>query len=453
MKVRVGGVMVVVTAFVAAWAIALGIGGGGGGPCTGTSVNTTNFYATFEAASSGTLCLASGDYGTFLAEGSGYTKSSPGVIVKAAEGATPTFDDLVFGNQNDGAWTTFDGIKFDGGIICPPANHITIKNSENRASLAIAADIGWAHTPEPVGTNNACTDAPVQMDGNSAILLEDVTHTFAVNPSLDGWTGSEGRLALSYGSTSNDTQIIVRRNRFTGNCGDGIQLGGNDDAGRGVIVEDSYFNIADCASLAPWSSDPGCNGTDEEDPCSAPHSDDAQYVGGCCGTWRDNIFVGDVGLVRYDGGLVNGPLLVENNAFHAVFPAICVGSVSNSVFKHNTVTGNGYVIVCPTHQSSGQTNVSMYDNVFPGEPTLSNGPPEEWAANGGNLPSWASGQPHHNLCPIGGGCTGTGSLNATATFVGGSNPDTFDSLSDWQLAPGSPGKAAASDGTDIGVNP
>jgi hypothetical protein len=448
--VKVGGVFVAVAVFVAA----IVGGGGGGGPCSGTAVTTATFEATFEAATSGTLCLASGDYGTFLAEGSEYTKGSPGVVIKSEAGATPHFDAIIYGNQNDGAWTEFNGIEFDGGIICPPAHHITIRNSHNRSNLTIAADYGWANpaTPEPVGTNNACTDANEQFTATSAILLENVSHTFAAHPSMDGYTGNEGRLAITYGSTVNTTHITIRNNSFTGKCGDGIQLGGNDDAGRGVVIEDSYFNIGGCTDLEPWASDVRCVPVYQAN-CPAPHSDDAQYVGGCCGTWDSNIFLGDVGLVRYDGGLVTGPFSATNNAFHELTPAYCVGSVSNQLFEHNTVTGDSGVTICPTHQSSGQTGVVLRNNVLPGQPDLSRGPPEEWAVNGGTLPSWAAGSPNYNLCPTGAGCLGANSLNATAVFAGGSDPDTFDTLSDWRLATGSPGKAAASDGTDIGVNP
>jgi hypothetical protein len=43
---------------------------------------------------------------------------------------------------------------------------------------------------------------------------------------------------------------------------------------------------------------------------------------------------------------------------------------------------------------------------------------------------------------------GTGNISGTPIFVGGANPTTY---AGWRLAPGSPGKGAASDGTDIGI--
>ena len=45
-------------------------------------------------------------------------------------------------------------------------------------------------------------------------------------------------------------------------------------------------------------------------------------------------------------------------------------------------------------------------------------------------------------------CSGAGNVTGTPIFVGGANPTTY---AGWRLAPGSPGKGAASDGTDIGI--
>ena len=51
------------------------------------NATTANFSSQLAAAQPGqTLCLASGNYGSF----SGVTKSSPGVTIAAANGATPT---------------------------------------------------------------------------------------------------------------------------------------------------------------------------------------------------------------------------------------------------------------------------------------------------------------------------------------------------------------------------
>jgi hypothetical protein len=453
-RIRVGGGALIVVSTIVAAIIAAG--GGGGFTCT-ASATTAQFAAQFAALNSGTLCLttpATTATYTFTGEGAAYTKSSPGVTIRSAEGVTARFESLVMGNGNDTSWVTFQDVEFDGGIICPPAHHITIRDSHNRSNLTIAADYGWNNpaTPEPVGTNNACTSASSQMDGDSAIVLNNVLHDFAAHPSMEGYSGNEGRLAINYGSTVNDTHITVYRNEFTGSCGDGIQLGGNDDAGRGLVVLESTFNIGGCTDIEPWASDVRCVPVYQND-CPAPHSDDAQYVGGCCGTWSRNLFRGDVGLVRYDGGLVDGPMTVSDNAFYGLNPGLCVGSVSNAVFTHNVIIDSG-AIICPTHQSSGQTNVAFNNSIVDDEPELSRGPAEEWPVNGGILPSWAAGNPHHNLCLTGGTCSGTGSINGQAPiFQGGADVSSFDSWSDFLLAAGSPGKGAGTSGKDIGVNP
>jgi hypothetical protein len=58
----------------------------------------------------------------------------------------------------------------------------------------------------------------------------------------------------------------------------------------------------------------------------------------------------------------------------------------------------------------------------------------------------------YNLCPASSSvCDGPHDVYGTPAFVGGSNPTTFTSRADYRLAPGSPGKSAASDGSDIGL--
>ena len=46
-------------------------------------------------------------------------------------------------------------------------------------------------------------------------------------------------------------------------------------------------------------------------------------------------------------------------------------------------------------------------------------------------------------------CSGTSNITGTPIFAGGTNPTTY---AGYRLAPGSPGKGAASDGTDIGIH-
>ena len=68
------------------------------------------------------------------------------------------------------------------------------------------------------------------------------------------------------------------------------------------------------------------------------------------------------------------------------------------------------------------------------------------------LPSQGSGcngcPADHNLFASGGSSTGTAAVVGVPAFVGGANPTTY---AGYQLAPGSPGKANASDGTDRGI--
>ena len=52
----------------------------------------------------------------------------------------------------------------------------------------------------------------------------------------------------------------------------------------------------------------------------------------------------------------------------------------------------------------------------------------------------------HNLNA---GVSGTGNITGTPNFLGGSNPTTY---AGFRLSSGSPGRGAASDGTDMGVS-
>ena len=76
------------------------------------------------------------------------------------------------------------------------------------------------------------------------------------------------------------------------------------------------------------------------------------------------------------------------------------------------------------------------DNVF------TSGGGVSWSPGGIN---W--GTADHNLNA---GVSGTGNISGTPVFVGGPHPTSYEG---YALAAGSPGKGAASDGTDMGVTP
>ena len=104
----------------------------------------------------------------------------------------------------------------------------------------------------------------------------------------------------------------------------------------------------------------------------------------------------------------------------------------NSIFRHNTFAGGGGLHF--QYQSGYPANNLIRDNVFT---DAGNGITDSSGAN------W--GTQDHNLNS---GLSGSGNIIGTPVWAGGSRPTSYDG---YHLAPGSPGKSAASDGTDMGI--
>jgi hypothetical protein len=125
---------------------------------------------------------------------------------------------------------------------------------------------------------------------------------------------------------------------------------------------------------------------------------------------------------------------VSNNVYvcTCLYPwSIHAGETHNSIFRHNTFAGGGAVRFDVVN-GVAPANDLVRDNVF---------------AGGGGITTDGSnyGTNDHNLNA---GLSGTGDVNGTPSFVGGSKPTTY---AGYRLSSGSPGKGAASDGTDMGI--
>jgi hypothetical protein len=127
---------------------------------------------------------------------------------------------------------------------------------------------------------------------------------------------------------------------------------------------------------------------------------------------------------------------VTNNVFASCcYPhSIVVKGAINNTYTHNTLNGDiAWGIDNNNWCSPGPELVR--DNVFY-NPT-----------NRGVVLAQCPGTAYiadHNLNCY---CSGS-NITGTPIFVGGANPTTY---AGFRLAPGSPGKGAASDGTDIGI--
>lgn len=375
-------------------------GGGGGGSCTGSNVTTGTFASRVGAAAAGdVLCLASGSYGNFA----GATKSSPGVTITAASGASPTMR-FTFGSGD--RWLILDGIEITGGhsdIDCEASN-ITVKNAEVSNYVEVCGD-----------------------DPDSAIVLgPNLDFTYDDDPTGIG-LNFEGRLSIMNGTDGSagydSAGILVTGDTFgPGNCADGIF----SNQGGWTVVGSTFTEL-------------------RQGSCD-PHVDSVQWYAGANGnyynvTFRDSRFVNNQsGIVDYDSHGNNVRIL--NSVFDTIpvpginpCDAICLTGSTNTIVDHVTMRA-AFFQNDANHSGSNATGADVTNSILAQPPV-----PESGSLD----------QVHHNLC-LTGTCTGTGSLSGAPapTWVGGANPSTF---AGWALATSSRGENAASDGTDIGVNP
>jgi hypothetical protein len=251
--------------------------------CVGTATTTSNFANNISAASSGaTLCLASGNYGTW-----GGTNKA--ITIKAADGASPQMQ-VNFGSGDSGF--TLDGMTGMGGGI-KGASNITIKNSVFTDS---------------VDFEGGSANVNVVMDGN--------THNW--NAVYSG--GINAKVFLGSGSgTLSAPSVTIKNSEFKNGDLDGIHLGD----GAGYVIQNNIFdNLCDV----------GTNHTDniQFDTSVVTQTRIAgNYVhaGAGCGTQ---------GITSFDHG-TNG-VIIENNLVDIRRPwAIELYSDVNSIVRHNTV--------------------------------------------------------------------------------------------------------------------
>jgi hypothetical protein len=218
----------------------------------------------------------------------------------------------------------------------------------------------------------------------------------------------------------------------------------------GVTVENSAFANTDCDGIHTGTALDVLNNTFTnicEDSNSDPqHTDNMQFEGAVGGRIAGNYFHEEIancitqGLTSYDGG-TNG-VLIEDNVIDIGRPwGIEFYADVNSIIRHNTVVYRasgceysmhcGYISLdcrpsefsCPSQAGHG---TQVYDNIA----TLVTGDGATAARN------------DHNY------------NGPNVLFQGGSSPPPdggFATFSDYLLAPGSAGKGAADDGSNLGI--
>ena len=248
---------------------------------------------------------------------------------------------------------------------------------------------------------------------NMAILVD---HANLNNvPATDVGEGRINVQALDQGPSA-DQGITISNSTFNGGCSKGMQILGG---AYGVKVLNNEF------AYLP-----------DQDQCVI-HIGGIQIYGGSHPVLDGNYFhdngssAGGVSM-PYD----SDNTLVRNNVWvcTCIYPwSIQAGATRNSRFLHNTFAGGGGLHFYLVNNRIAAGNL-IRDNVFT---DAGNGITDSSGAN------W--GTQDHNLNS---GLSGTGDITGRPVWTGGSSPSSYDG---YHLAPGSPGKSAASDGTDIGI--
>jgi len=289
---------------------------------SGCSLTATpaNFATQVNAATAGqTVCLASGDYGS-------WTGTNKAITVRASSGASPQMR-VNFGSGDSGF--TLDGMIGMGGDI-NGASNITIKNSTFTSSI----DIEGANTNVVLDSNTHNWNAVYSGGLNTKI-----------------WLGDSGSRTLS------SPAVTIKNSQIKNGDLDGIHIG---DGSGYLILHNVFDNLCDR----------GTNHTDniQFDTTVITQTRIAgNYVhapGTSCETQ---------GITSYDHG-TNG-IIIENNVVDVPRPwGIELYSDVNSIVRHNTVvyhpssqcffnTVCGRIDINRKSADPAGTGTQVYDNV------------------------------------------------------------------------------------------
>ncbi|MGZ4674371.1 MAG: right-handed parallel beta-helix repeat-containing protein [Ilumatobacteraceae bacterium] len=289
----------------------------GGGTSCSLNATTSNFASQVLAASAGqTICLASGNYGT-------WNGTSKAITVTAASGASPQMQ-VNFGSSANGF--TLNGMTGMGGSISAGATNVIIENSTFTSTIDIE---GATHD----------------------VVLDHNTHNWMVGPSTGG---PNAKLFVDVSGTLAAPALTVENSDIENGDLDGVHVG----SGSGLVVLNNTFkNLCDMG---------------------ANHTDNIQFEGGTQIRIAGNYLYEaqncpTQGITSYDGG-TNG-LIIEDNVVDVPRDwGIELYSDQNSIVRHNTVvyhpksysefnTGTGDIDIDRKSQDPAGTGTHVYDNV------------------------------------------------------------------------------------------
>jgi hypothetical protein len=357
--------------------------------CTTTIGAQSMATVISNAAAGSTVCLNSGSYSGGTVNSA---KSSMTTFVAGA-GQSPVIGALTFSAASN---ITLQNVSINGGSV---GNGYS---SPSTTSTHI-------HFVGDTFTGGLCIDTASSV--NQDTLVDSSTFTNV------GQSCEEGRISII--GQSNVNNGVVISNNIIGNP-NGTDTGASDgidpDGGSvGVmILHNQFLNINQSA-------------------CGSVHCDSIQPYGGTGWTASGNYFRGDsTCLGDYDGN--GSPFTWTNNVMdetneYSGGPIYDSGGRGDTI-THNTVISSPAASLTLSGSNDGQSTGAIVENNI----LL------------GGISGAGSNTIDYNLIPGGGG--GTHGLNGTPTFVGGSHPSTW---AGWQLASGSLGTGAASDGLNMGA--
>ena len=352
--------------------------------------------------------------------GAAVLQASPGNLAAVFAGAQPG-DTIVLAA---GAYGSFSGGQKAGqvSIVAPPGVGATMSLSFTNASnihlegatISGGTIGGGSRSIAIVGSRfTDMTTVDASSMTNAGIIFDRDTFD-GINATSSSY---EGRLSVRGANNGAPVGVAVTNSHFGGGgCSDGVQIvGGANGVQVGPGNEFAGVKQASCSN----------------------HVDSIQLYGSKATNIVGNFFHDDDTVIMApDGG--DHELITDNVMLGSGYvSAVQLGSHDGTQFLHNTVKN---IQVQTGSKVGGQASrgVVVQDNIF--------------AQGASLLPSQGSGcsgcPADHNLFASSGSSTGTAALVGAPVFVGGANPTTY---AGYQLAPGSPGKATASDGTDRGI--
>jgi hypothetical protein len=343
------------------------------------------------------ICLKSGSYGAISIRSKAYSSD---VIVQPVAGATATIGDITL--------TSVKHLRFSGAGGTLKAARTLISGPNTTFDTL----------------DHIVFTACVRFNGTTSSNNLLVNHDRLDNLGIDqpGCDMGEGRIQVEDGDAVGMRKgwLRIANSHFGGegkvDCSDGVQLGGD-----GVTV-------------GPGNEFTGIY----QGHCSA-HADPVQIVGGSNETITGNYFHdngdGSGGCMCHDFNPDNET--ITNNVFASKgysYSILAGDGARNWLIAHNVFYED--VSMDDGHSSPNGSGNVLRDNVFiPGAVVTDAG-------------SGVSYDHNLNCVRRGAGCPGTRNLKGRPIFVGGTKPTTYQG---YGLARGSPGKGAASDGSDLGI--